>query len=301
MRDIRTYRNDDLASITALLNESHTPDRFTPALVTEKLMGDPAWDPEKVLIFHENGQDIGFMLGVHRDIQGVRYGYIKLMGVAPKHRRRGIARQLYETLERQFLAAGVQVVRIYDVPMNYFMPGIDPRYTPALCFAMRMGFGRFGDTANLSVDLGEQPRSTAAAEKVLEIHGISVRRAKGADQEAVIEFVCREWPLWRHEVMMAFRNSTPTIHLALLHDEVRAFAAYDANNFGTGWFGPMGTDAVLRGKGIGSILLRRCLDDLLREGNKKAVIPWVGPIDFYAHHTGAVVDRVFWRYEKRLT
>ena len=35
-------------------------------------------------------------------------------------------------------------------------------------------------------------------------------------------------------------------------------------------------------------------------GFKQSIIPWVGPIAFYSNYADAKVDRVFWRYEKKL-
>jgi hypothetical protein len=61
----------------------------------------------------------------------------------------------------------------------------------------------------------------------------------------------------------------------------------------------MGTAPQAQGKSIGRVLLWRCLNDLRDAGHRTAVIPWVGPIGFYARHAGCQVDRVFWRY--RLT
>jgi mycothiol synthase len=62
----------------------------------------------------------------------------------------------------------------------------------------------------------------------------------------------------------------------------------------------MGTLPVLRGKGIGSILLRLCLRDLGRQGFRTAIIPWVGPTRFYARFCGARLDRCFWAYQKTI-
>ena len=77
-----------------------------------------------------------------------------------------------------------------------------------------------------------------------------------------------------------------------------AFSAYETNNKGTGWFGPMGTTEKARGKGVGGILLKRCINDLKKSGFEKAIIPWVGPIPFYMHYINSPVKRIFWRYEK---
>ena len=221
------------------------------------------------------------------------------MAVDKEYRRQGIATALYTMLEKVFIEEKVDVVRIYDVPLNYLMPGIDPRYTPALCWAVRGGFERFGDTSNLTVDLN-QDWDTGAKEKKLRKDNVEVRRAGKEDKAAVIDFLQEEWALWANEVEMAFKDEKPSIHIALLNGKVKAFSAHNANNKGTGWFGPMGTHPDLRGKGMGEILLKRCLQDMKDMGLSHSVIPWVGPIDFYSWHTGAKVDRVFWRYEKKL-
>ena len=75
---------------------------------------------------------------------------------------------------------------------------------------------------------------------------------------------------------------------------------HNTNNFGTGWFGPMGTHPDLRGMGIGEILLKRCLQDMKEEGLEYSTIPWVAPIAFYSHYCYAMIERVFWRFEKSL-
>jgi len=297
---IRSYQNNDLKVLTPFFKNNMKFDSITEGLLDEKLSGDPYWDPNKALISYEGDEILGFMHGVIRDIRGTRYGYIKLMAVDKLFRRKGIARSLYQQLESQFKEEQVDVVRIYDVPMNYFMPGIDPRYTEAVCFALRMGFKRFGDTSNLTVDLDQSDWLTVEEEKALLSHGIEIKRPAISDRHSVINFVKEEWALWTNEIEMAFKDDSPSIHVAYLQGKIKAFSAHNGNNKGTGWFGPMGTHPDLRGKGIGSILLKRCLRDMKAWGQKSAVIPWVGPIDFYAHHANARVDRVFWRYEKQL-
>ncbi len=296
----RIYKKEDLAALTAFMNANHEYDTFDAELLTEKLEGDPFWDNEKALVCNDGDRVIGFMMGVIRDIDGIRYGYIKLMAVDKAYRRQGIARELYHRLESIFIAESVDIIRIYDVPMNYFMPGIDPRYTEELCFAIRMGFSRFGDTANLLVDLDASDWETVKEENALEHFDIKIGRAVLDNQEEVLRFVGDDFTLWVHEIKMAFRDAPPSIHVAWLNGIIKAFAAHNGNNKGTGWFGPMGTLADLRGKGIGGILLKRCLKDMKNQGHKRAIIPWVGPIEFYAHHASARVDRVFWRYEKKL-
>ncbi|MCT4590241.1 MAG: GNAT family N-acetyltransferase [Carboxylicivirga sp.] len=296
---ITQYQSGDLSRLTAFLNASWQYDSITEVNLQEKLEGDPYWMPEATFVCKDGEEIIGFMQGVMRDIRGTRYAYIKLMAVDKTYRRQGVASALFEKLEAIFKQHEADVVRIYDVPLNYFMPGIDPRYTPALCWAMRKGFERFGDTSNLLVDLN-QDWDMSDKEAALKADNIEVRRAKPGDKKAILDFIKDEWLLWSNEVEMAFKDEQPSMHIALLNGEVKAFSAHNANNKGTGWFGPMGTHPDLRGKGMGAILLKRCLQDMKEMGLSHSIIPWVGPIDFYSWHSKAVVDRVFWRYEKIL-
>lgn len=296
----RPYHSDDPEHLSNFLDRNMEFDSMTTELLCEKLEQDPSWDPELALLCLDQDNIIGFMQGVLREIKVTQYGFIKLMAVEQAYRRQGIARRLFEILQEKFRKKAVRVLRIYDAPQNYFMPGIDPRYTPALCFAQRLGFQRFGDTSNLVVDLKFSSWDTAQREENLMRDGIEIRRASHEEKRAVLEFVCTEWPLWEHEVEQAFVDDPPSIHVAATSSGIQAFAAHNGNNKRTGWFGPMGTDPGLRGKGVGGILLKRCMRDMAIAGLSHSIIPWVGPIDFYAHHAGACVERVFWRYEKKL-
>lgn len=298
---IRTYQDADFDAVLKLLSESLVYDAITADLLNEKLYEDPHFDRDMVLVADEDGQIAGFMQGVTRDIRGERIGYLKLMAVAPGSRKKGLARQMYENMEALMGDRGVKKMRIFDAPLNYFQPGIDPRYTEALCFVWRMGFERFDDTTNLIADLHGRDWDTSAKEQDMAEQGIIIRRATEEDRVELLRFIEDEFALWRHEVAMAFRRDPVAIHISIVNDRIRGFSAYNGNNVGTGWFGPMGTSSALRGKGIGEVLLKRCLRDLKAEGNDKAIIPWVGPIPFYAHHAGARVDRVFWRFEKPLS
>lgn len=297
---IRTYQPDDLLGLVSFLNHNMDYDRLDESLLKEKLEGDPNWECEKAHVCHDGEKILGFMQGIIRDIRGTRYGFVKLMAVEKGHRRMGIARLLYKKLESNFRQNNVDVVRIYDSPLNYFMPGIDPRYTEALCFVQGLGFKRFGDTTNLIVDLNASDWDTETKEKELKKQDIEIRRSNIHEKQDVIDFVKEEWALWTNEIEMAFQDHPPSIHVAYHQGKIKAFSAHNANNKGTGWFGPMGTHPDLRGKGIGGVLLHRCLKDMKLMGQKVAIIPWVGPIDFYAHHANARVERVFWRYEKQL-
>ncbi len=300
MGGLRNFNENDIPTMLSLSNKHMEFDQLTEVLLREKILEDPAYNPDLVFVYEINGEMIGYIAGVTREIRGEKIGYVKLMVVAQSYRRQGYGSELYHALENKFKELGMEKIRVYDVPFNYFMPGIDPRYTPALAFFETMGFKRFGDTSNLTVDLLNQTFDTQEEEKQLLGQGIEIRRANYEDREALLEFIHEHFDLWRYEVLNAYNSLPIAIHIAIHQGKIKAFSAHNGNNFGTGWFGPMGTHPDLRGKGIGSILLKRCLQDMKDWGLEKSIIPWVGPIRFYSYYVNAMVERVFWRYEKKI-
>lgn len=300
MATIQKYNSDNFNSVLKLLNEAKEFDHFTKELLEEKLYGDPDWNIDSTYVAEDKSQIIGFMQGVVRDIMKKKYGYIKLLAVDKNYRRQGIATKMYLKLEEYFKKNDVNVIRIYDVPLNYFMPGIDPRYTEAVCFAEKNGFKRFDDSFNMDVDLDYSDWKTDDSVEKLKKEGFEMRRARETDRQKVYELISKEWNLWKNEIDMAFKSNPTALFIAIKNNKVLAFSAYNGNNVGTGWFGPMGTLPELRGKGIGGILFYMCLKDIKNSGLKKSTIPWVAPISFYANYANARISRTFWRYEKEL-
>ena len=302
MIEIREMEKGDLRPLLSFWNRNVIYDRLTMALLEVKTYGDMDFDPSLTLIAEESGRIVGFMMGVTRreDTQPNR-GWIKLFVTDVSHRRQGIASELLQRIETELIRRGVRRLQLLDTPGNYLQPGIDPRYTEAIAFAERRGFQRFNDTSNLEVDLIGQTFGTKREEARLTSAGFEIRRARAEDWPQTQEFLRQHFLAWIPEVRVTFQNRPISLHLALFEKKIEAFSAYDANNLDTGWFGPMGTNPNLRGKGVGGVLLRRCLRDMKRQGHKISIIPWVGPIPFYLHYANAKVARVFWRYAKEIS
>jgi GNAT superfamily N-acetyltransferase len=187
-----------------------------------------------------------------------------------------------------------------DVPLNYFMPGVDPRYTEGIIFLLKSGFDKVAEHVNMNVDLISQDLKTDTEEKKLAKEGIIIRRATPEDKEIIFKFSDAYWQLWNHEISQTYNNNPITLHIAIDKDRVAAFSAHSGNNIGLPWFGPMGTDPEYRGKMLGEILLKRCLADQKNMGFRYSIIPWVGPIGFYLKAVDAHISRVFWAFKKNL-
>jgi mycothiol synthase len=300
---IRPLDRPDAEALLQIWNAAAPLDPLTPALLEEKIWGDEDTTTDLALLAEDAGQIAGFATGVVR--QPGERGVVKLIAVAPPRWREGIGGQLLRQLESAMRQRGASAVRLGEAAPNYLLPGIDPRYTRAMLFFEGRGYRRIGETYNLDVDLGAEDWSTAAREQELAMEGVTVRRAASDDRLAVDAFLDEHWPAWKAEVSRALERRPVALHVAFRQrggeePELLGFSAYDSNNLGTGWFGPMGTAPAARGLGIGSVLLRRCLRDQRAQGLQRAIIPWVGPIAFYAHYADAAISRVFYRYEKTL-
>lgn len=286
----------DLSAIFQLAAESLDHDAFSMQLLEEKLFRNPTptMDRYRVFLAMDGGKIIGFMQSVTRP--SLSKAWLGLFATAHARRRRRVASTLLRKVIADWGACGIRQAEVLAMPGNYFSPGIDPRYTEALGFLEHHGFDRFDDCVNMTAQL-EKPFETMDDERRLAGDGITIRRASETDGERLDDFFTRQFgSSWRLEVELARRNDPPALHLAIENNRIIAFGAHSSQNREWGFFGPMGTAPEARGRSIGRVLLRRCLNDLRDAGHQTAIIPWVGPIGFYARHAGCRVERSFWRY-----
>lgn len=287
--------------LVAAWNAAAAFDPLTPVLLAEKLDAEP---PESAACgFAATTDDAvaGWAFGVMRHCPGGPRGVVKLLAVAPAFRRQGVGTALLAAVEARLAEAGAAAIRFGESAPNYLVPGVDDRCGPLLHLLEGRGYARIGDTVNMAVDLTADAFATDAEEERLAAAGVAVRRATPGDAQALEALVVAHWPSWLPEVTGALSRRPSAVHVACAPGGASVgFAAYDGNNVGTGWFGPMGTAPAWEGRGIGRVLLRRCLQDLRRQGLDRAVIPWVGPVAFYEKHAEATVSRRFIRFEKSL-
>ncbi|MGW5556384.1 GNAT family N-acetyltransferase [Micromonospora sp. NPDC003944] len=230
-------------------------------------------------------------------------GHVDLVAVLPDQRRRGVGRALLSRAERVLAERGATEVLLAGNPPYYAWPGIDVRYTPAICAALALGYQQdrtaWNMTADLSYDGSPALRSTEAAERRLADQGVTVRRAEPTDLPALTAFARSAFGgTWDGELAGSVGRPDAGCHLAERDGELLGFAAYGSSR--PSWFGPMGTAPAAEGSGIGGVLLRRCLRDQRTAGLDRAQIGWVGPVPFYSGSAGAWIERVFFLYRRTL-
>ncbi|MEZ6082953.1 MAG: GNAT family N-acetyltransferase [Phycisphaerae bacterium] len=208
-RTIRTANEGDLADIWTLLKDILFLDRFSQDLIREKVFVNPA--PERMkyemIVSEAGGGIVGVMQVVRRPAD--RKGWIGLFGVQASQQRTGIASELLDHALGMLKEQGVEEVEVLAIPGNYFTPGVDPRYTSALCFLEKRGFQRFRDCVNMIGRLDEA-FDVSGDIKRLEDAGLTIRRATVADGPLLDAYFSLEFgDDWRLEAALAMANDPP--------------------------------------------------------------------------------------------
>lgn len=259
-----------------------------------QLFGDPDADAGCLLKAVEGKRLLGLALGVARKTGAERAGWVKLLAVDPKARRRGIGRALLGELERRFQAQGLSEARLGACPPPYVNGGVPILDTAAHCFLLALGYERTGTVLDMVGDL--RALKPLGREDLAQLRALGGRKAGPKDAEALRALVRSQFPFWAWEVDHALR--TGVVWVAGGQGSVSAFACADGTH--PGWFGPMGTRESERGQGQGRLLMAQCLLHLKKRGVKAARIPWVGPVTFYQRHAAAKLGPLYWTFAKRL-
>ncbi|MEM8863954.1 MAG: GNAT family N-acetyltransferase [Planctomycetota bacterium] len=290
---LRTFARSDAAAVRRLWNDVAEYDQLHDQLLAEKIWDDCDYDPQHQLAAVRDGQIVGIASWVARSTEQGQRAYLKFLAVDSRAQRRGIGSQLLDAIEQQAWRLGAEESRLAESAPNYLTPGVDSRYAEAIRFFERRGYERLGTAVNMQASLDALPKIDS------ETNAFAIRRASSEDAAPMSRLLAEHWPSWSEEIAVALENEPPTLFVAYSEGRLLGFAAYDSNNQGTGWFGPMGTDPAVQGQGVGKALLLESLHAMRTAGYREAVIPWVGPVNFYRKTIGAQVTREFVRLRKR--
>lgn len=229
--------------------------------------------------------------GVVATVTSGDQGFVRLLVVAPEHRRRGIGRDLLAAAEADLRAAGATSVTVGADPPGYLWPGVDVREIGLLCLLERAKYDRGEASCNLDLDLAGIPDDPGGWRRVAGGDADTIRR--------VGEWSAEHWPWWRAELVKAARRGT----LVLTADgpperrDIEAVCAFDVTR--RGLLGPVAVRPELMGRGRGVAALLGALHVLRAEGRTAVEVSWVGPLVPYVR-VGATMGRLFFVYRKQL-
>jgi mycothiol synthase len=298
---LRDGTDADLPTVCAIAAVSFDLDPEDAGELPRLLWTEDAGTTRVRLVVEEGGTVQAVLLG---SLQGAD-AFLDLVAVAPEARNAGVARALLAEWEERAAASGATRSRAGENLHPYAWPGVDIRYTGFLAMLLRAGYTRSRTVYNMDVPLDHDVAPPPDALARVERAGLIVRRGGPADADAVAEHTLRLWSdtsdVWFRETRTALHREPPPIFLALREGRVVGFAAHGIHR--PSFYGPIATDPVEQGHGIGAILSALCLADMADRGVRVAQIGWVAEtaIPFYSRTAGARLGRCFWMLDKPLT
>jgi len=264
---------DAAPQIAAFTRVACAYDLLSTTSVQRSIFADP--DSQLVLGLYDGGLDAVAVAVV----RGAR-SWVKFLAVHPRVRRQGLATVMLERLESFCRDAGAGSIEVGTSAPYYVSPGVDVRYSEAVCFYETRGYKRFFEAVDLSM------RLAGLAEPDLETH-----IATKDDLTRLMVWVEKHHPNWIDELTRGVELESCVVHGDL------GFACVDVNR--EGFFGPIATHPNARGKGIGTATLLGALRLMRSRGHEHAAISWADALPFYVKN-GARISRVYWWYRKEL-
>ena len=139
---------------------------------------------------------------------------------------------------------------------------------------------------DMLVRLLELPDVSRLEEQLFKEESIIFRRPIAPEKTIVAEWVGKNFSdFWKNEVEIAFTRLPVTCFIAQRKNTILAFSCYECT--AKAFFGPTGTIASERSKGIGKVLLVKSLLGLRDLGYIYGIIGGVGPEAYYEKTVGA--------------
>jgi mycothiol synthase len=281
---IRPFEPNDLEPVVALLKETLAADPMTSEVFQRKVLLDPNFEPAGALVAEENGI-VGFALGIMRklpienQVPDFDRGWITLIAVAPEKQRQGIGSELLGRMHAYHETGNVKSVWVSPYAPNYFAPGVDVNaYTGAVGFFKKNGFVEAYRPLSMDASLLglKTPDWVSQKERVLKPDGVKVEQFEPHMTLPLLAFMKKEFPGdWQRYIRESLTAITQgrfrrdQVWVARNGDKVLGFAQHEAERFG-----PFGVAPSERGRGIGAVLLFKCLEAMRDNGLHNAWFLW---------------------------
>lgn len=282
---IRPFEPDDVGAVVPLLNRCLTADPIASEVFQRKVLLDQNFDPRGALVALAGDEMVGFALGMVRRFKledgalDFDRSWITLIGVDENHRRQGIATRLVSMLEEFFKQNECRMTFVSSYAPGYFIPGVDVNaYPEALGFFGAVGFEEVYRPLSMDANLVHLETPGWVAEKEAALEGkVTVEAFRPELILPLMDFVKSEfagdWQRFAREAMTKittgeFRPDS----LWIAHEDGRAIGYCQHDNACR--FGPFGVAASERGRGVGAVLLFKCLHAMAAKGLHNAWFLW---------------------------
>lgn len=267
---IKPFQPNDVEGVVALINREMTADPTTSANFQRRVLLDLNFSPEGAPVAKDGDRIVGFMCGMVRkyliedQAPDLDRGYITLLAVDGKYRRRGIGTRLWEQVKTYFKSRGAKVAIAGTFAPNYFVPGVDQSaYSGAVEFLKKQGFSVPVTVLSMDSNLLElkTPDWIIEKEAKLSSEGIAFDSFKPEHTLPLLDHLRECFPGdWQRHLRESMVRKTMgffergEIYVATHDGKCLGFCQHENERFG-----PFGVDDRERGRGLGAVLLLKCL------------------------------------------
>jgi mycothiol synthase len=289
---IRCYEPGDEEKIVQLWNRVLAKDPVSVDVFERKILLDPNFDSSGALLAFDDEDLTGYVQCLVRKYPNFYDGLEEDKGwisvfVATSD---SVGATLLERADEFFRERGRKEVWFSSYTPNYFWPGIDSECYPELYRMLRAkGYSDVYQALAMDAELWPSftyPSDIEQSESRLGKEGIRVCELTTKELVELLRFLrenfSADW--YRHCIELLSRGaSKEQVVVALRNErEVVGYCQFWGNE-GFEWsaagehFGPFGVKEELRGKGIGSVVLYRCLKNMKKMGIHRAFFLWTDP------------------------
>ncbi len=241
---------------------------------------------------YEENQLVGFIIAKKFSspslISYSNLGFISLLYVSKKFRKRGIGQELLNKAEGYL--SDKEIINV-GKDINNFFPGVPCDFDNLT----ELWFGKRGYELNRYTHdlINRNPKKINLKEDQFLYKVCSLD-----EKESLLNFFSNNFPgRWFYEAFEYFQNGGTGNEYVVCLDEnkVIAFArindrSFKLNSYNTNWYlrfenlcgiGPLGVDKEYRGKNLGFNIVAYAINISLDRGKKEILIDWTGLLEFY--------------------
>jgi len=304
---LRPYGDADRGGLLSAWEAAMPLEALTPAEFERRVVLDPNREPGslELAVDSETGRIAGYCLRLvlRNPIEKVGLmedrGFITAFGVRPEFRRNGIGSALLASAEGFFHRRERRLVTISPYTPNYFIPGVDKERSPeAFSFLRARGFEEYIEAIGMDAPIGQYvvPPEVAGAGRRLAGDGVEVVPFRREWMTDYLAFMREHMPgPWvedaRRNLLDMTRGLFPEggILLARAAGRIIGYCQFEGEHFG-----PFGIVEEWQGRGVGTVLLARTLEQMRRFGHHAAYVLWTGE-----RAAGGVYARLGFRITRR--
>jgi len=293
---IRPMEDSDIPDVVQGWNLSIPYDQVSMERFRQVILKDANYEKNGTLVAIHDGKPVGFISSVLREsILGADnkgrpnekdQGYIKGIFVLDEFRRNGIGSRLFDEAVEYNKLKGKSVIRIMTYTGNYFFPGVDTRYEPALKFFESKGFHRDYVIDDVDIELTDfkiTDNHKNARRRASEV-GVHVEDYDSSMLDEMRKFVEKlNMISWFPEGWENGFKSKGNKVVALKGEEIVGWASFGVSG-DIGWFGPTGVLEEIRHNGIGSCVLLESVLHMKDAGAKRVIASWANTPFYIANN-----------------